>query len=69
MTAVSDMTAAAPSPTATTKVRRSRIEVDVRRLLTCCEQLAQDHSPSDWRLAKYLQALDGMMQELQRQPS
>ncbi|KAK0181784.1 hypothetical protein PV327_004034 [Microctonus hyperodae] len=44
---------------------RSRIEVNIRRLLTRCELLAKEDSHHNWRLDKYIHALDGTMTTLQ----
>lgn len=30
----------------------ARLEIDVKRLLTVCEDMAQNNSSDDWRLSK-----------------
>ncbi|GLH01277.1 Vesicle transport protein USE1 [Gryllus bimaculatus] len=45
----------------------SRLEVNVRRLLSQCENMAKEDS-QDWRLHKYISALDEMVSSLQSQP-
>ena len=44
----------------------TKLELDVRGLLTHCEELAQEDS-KDWRLKKYIKALDTMIGELDEQ--
>ncbi|KAK0178430.1 hypothetical protein PV328_002379 [Microctonus aethiopoides] len=44
---------------------KSRIEVNIKRLLTRCELLAKEDSHHNWRLEKYIHALDGAMTKLQ----
>ncbi|XP_048509980.1 vesicle transport protein USE1 isoform X2 [Athalia rosae] len=48
---------------------RSRLEIDVRRLLARCELMAKDDQQSDWRLEKYILALDNLVKELQTLPN
>lgn len=45
----------------------SKLEMDVRGLLSHCEELANADN-SDWRLKKYIKSLDTMIQELDEQP-
>lgn len=47
----------------------SREEINVRRLLTKCELMAKDDSQKDWKLEKYILALDDMIKQLQELPS
>lgn len=47
----------------------SRLEINVRRLLTCCELIAKDDSHKDWKLEKYILSLDDMMNKLQTLPN
>lgn len=42
----------------------ARLEVDVRRLLTVCEDIAQNNSFDNWRLSKYIEAVSEMIAEL-----
>jgi len=30
----------------------ARLEIDIRRLLSVCEEMAQNNSSDDWRLSK-----------------
>lgn len=46
----------------------SRLEVNVRRLLTRCELMAKDNPHKDWKLEKYIIALDDMIKKLQTLP-
>lgn len=34
------------------KMSATRLEIDVKRLLSVCEDLAQNNSSDDWRLSK-----------------
>ncbi|XP_077298881.1 vesicle transport protein Use1 [Arctopsyche grandis] len=55
-----------------TPARRSRLEVDARRLLERCESLAKAATPGNpapWRLPKYLEALQLMLVDLHHHPS
>ncbi|XP_066590122.1 vesicle transport protein USE1 [Prorops nasuta] len=47
----------------------SRLEVNIRRLLTKCELIAKDDPQKDWKLEKYVLALDDMLKELQTLPN
>ncbi|XP_012276005.1 vesicle transport protein USE1 [Orussus abietinus] len=47
----------------------SRLEINVRRLLSRCELMAKDDPDKDWRLEKYILALDGMIKNLQTLPN
>nr|XP_012144935.1 PREDICTED: vesicle transport protein USE1 [Megachile rotundata] len=47
----------------------SREEINIRRLLTRCELMAKDDPHKDWKLEKYIFALDDMIKELQTIPS
>ncbi|XP_076749476.1 vesicle transport protein Use1 isoform X2 [Xylocopa sonorina] len=47
----------------------SREEVNIRRLLTRCELMAKDDPYKDWKLEKYILALDDMVKQLQASPS
>ncbi|XP_012223463.1 vesicle transport protein USE1 [Linepithema humile] len=47
----------------------SRLEINVKRLLTRCELIAKDDPHKDWKLEKYILALDDMMNKLQAQPN
>ncbi|KAJ4447962.1 hypothetical protein ANN_09972, partial [Periplaneta americana] len=46
----------------------SRLEVNLRRLLSQCEHMAKDDPQKDWRLDKYIGALDEMVTDLQKLP-
>ncbi|XP_033311919.1 vesicle transport protein USE1 isoform X1 [Bombus bifarius] len=46
----------------------SREEIDIRRLLTRCEIMAKDDPHKDWKLEKYILALDDMIKQLQTLP-
>lgn len=50
-------------------VQMSRLEINVRRLLTRCELMAKDDQQTDWRLEKYILALDDLVKELQTMPN
>ncbi|XP_046752465.1 vesicle transport protein USE1 isoform X1 [Diprion similis] len=47
----------------------SRLEINVRRLLTRCELMAKDDQQTDWRLEKFILALDDFVNELQTLPN
>lgn len=47
----------------------SREEINVRRLLTRCELMAKDDPHKDWKLEKYILALDDMIKQLQTLPN
>ncbi|XP_046464935.1 vesicle transport protein USE1 isoform X1 [Neodiprion pinetum] len=47
----------------------SRLEINVRRLLTRCEFMAKDDQQTDWRLEKFILALDDLVNELQTMPN
>ncbi|CAL7948523.1 unnamed protein product [Xylocopa violacea] len=47
----------------------SREEVNIRRLLTRCELMAKDDPYKDWKLEKYILALDDMVKQLQASSS
>lgn len=47
----------------------SHIEIDVKRLLNRCEEMANEDPNKDWRLKKYLESLEAMLLELQKQPT
>ncbi|KOC66716.1 Vesicle transport protein USE1 [Habropoda laboriosa] len=47
----------------------SREEINIRRLLTRCELMAKDDPHKDWKLEKYILALDDMIKHLQTLPS
>ncbi|XP_014300429.1 vesicle transport protein USE1 [Microplitis demolitor] len=49
-------------------IRMSRSEINVRRLLGRCELLAKEDSHQDWRLEKYINALDDAIKKLQTLP-
>ncbi|XP_035732548.1 vesicle transport protein USE1-like [Vespa mandarinia] len=49
-------------------LQMSRLEVNVRRLLTRCELMAKDNPQKDWKLEKYILALDEMIKKLQALP-
>lgn len=49
--------------------QKSRLEINIRRLLTRCELIAKDDPQKNWKLEKYILALDDMMKELQDLPS
>ncbi|KAF0763415.1 vesicle transport protein USE1 [Aphis craccivora] len=42
----------------------TRLEIDVKRLLSVCEEMAQNNSSDDWRLSKYIEAVSEMITEL-----
>ncbi|XP_027840477.2 vesicle transport protein USE1 [Aphis gossypii] len=42
----------------------TRLEIDVKRLLLVCEEMAQNNSSDDWRLSKYIEAVSEMITEL-----
>ncbi|NXX85773.1 USE1 protein, partial [Urocolius indicus] len=47
----------------------TRLEVNVMRLLSRCEALAADaRDPEEWRLEKYVAALENMLRELKQHP-
>ncbi|GFG31129.1 hypothetical protein Cfor_07058 [Coptotermes formosanus] len=46
----------------------SRLEVNLRRLLCQCENMAKEDLEKDWRLDKYIGALDEMVINLQKIP-
>ncbi|XP_050538888.1 vesicle transport protein USE1 [Daktulosphaira vitifoliae] len=41
-----------------------RLQIDVKRLLAVCEEMAQNNSSDDWRLSKYIEAVSEMIAEL-----
>ncbi|XP_076637855.1 vesicle transport protein Use1 [Colletes latitarsis] len=47
----------------------SREEINTRRLLTRCELMAKDDLHKDWKLEKYILALDEMIKQLQTLPN
>ncbi|CAK9814544.1 Vesicle transport protein USE1 [Anthophora quadrimaculata] len=47
----------------------SREEINIRRLLTRCELMAKEDPRKDWKLEKYILALDDMIKHLQTLPS
>ncbi|XP_076164620.1 vesicle transport protein Use1 [Ptiloglossa arizonensis] len=47
----------------------SREEINVKRLLARCELMAKDDPHKDWKLEKYILALDDMIKQLQTLPS
>ena len=47
----------------------SREEINIRRLLARCELMAKDDPHKDWKLEKYILALDDMIKQLQTYPS
>ncbi|NWW78081.1 USE1 protein, partial [Climacteris rufus] len=48
----------------------TRLEVNLLRLLSRCEALAAERrDPDEWRLEKYVAALEGMLRELKKQSS
>ncbi|XP_054001174.1 vesicle transport protein USE1 [Hylaeus anthracinus] len=47
----------------------SREEINVRRLLARCELMAKDDPHKDWKLEKYILALDDMIKQLQTLPN
>ncbi|XP_043254882.1 vesicle transport protein USE1 [Colletes gigas] len=47
----------------------SREEINTRRLLTRCELMAKDDLHKDWKLEKYILALDDMIKQLQTLPN
>ncbi|XP_050432379.1 vesicle transport protein USE1 [Adelges cooleyi] len=42
----------------------TRLQVDIKRLLAVCEDMAQNNSSDDWRLSKYIEAVSEMIAEL-----
>ncbi|XP_023723178.1 vesicle transport protein USE1 [Cryptotermes secundus] len=48
---------------------QSRLEVNLRRLLSQCESMAKEDPLKDWRLDKYVAALDEMVINLQKLPN
>ncbi|XP_015118057.1 vesicle transport protein USE1 [Diachasma alloeum] len=46
----------------------SRVEINTRRLLGRCELMAKENPNRDWRLEKYILALDDLLKKLQTQP-
>ncbi|EZA58913.1 vesicle transport protein USE1 isoform X2 [Ooceraea biroi] len=50
-------------------IQMSRLEINIRRLLTRCELIAKDDPHKDWKLEKYISALDDMMNKLQNIPN
>jgi len=50
---------------------KSRLEINVQRLLSRCESLASDakNLQGNWRLEKYVEALEQMIVELKKSPS
>ncbi|XP_076645180.1 vesicle transport protein Use1 [Halictus rubicundus] len=47
----------------------TREEINIRRLLARCELMAKDDPHKDWKLEKYILALDDMIKQLQTLPS
>ncbi|XP_034241964.1 vesicle transport protein USE1 isoform X1 [Thrips palmi] len=47
----------------------SRLEVNLKGLLVQCELRAKENFQTDWRLDKYIGALDEMLRNLQRMPN
>ncbi|CAH1254521.1 USE1 [Branchiostoma lanceolatum] len=47
----------------------SRLEINFRRLLGRCEEMAAETRAGDWRLEKYVEALQGQLSELNNLPS
>ncbi|XP_078608776.1 vesicle transport protein USE1-like [Branchiostoma floridae x Branchiostoma japonicum] len=47
----------------------SRLEINFRRLLGRCEEMAAERRTGDWRLEKYIEALQGQLSELNNLPS
>ncbi|CAK9807473.1 Vesicle transport protein USE1 [Anthophora plagiata] len=47
----------------------SREEINIKRLLTRCELMAKEDPRKDWKLEKYILALDDMIKHLQTLPS
>ncbi|XP_059479707.1 vesicle transport protein USE1 [Neocloeon triangulifer] len=48
----------------------TRLEINFRRLLSQCEQLAKDDdTKSSWRLDKYISALEDMFADLEKHPA
>ncbi|KDR10759.1 vesicle transport protein USE1 isoform X2 [Zootermopsis nevadensis] len=47
----------------------SKLEVNLRRLLSQCENMAKEDPQKDWRLDKYIGALDEMVTNLQKLPN
>uniref|UniRef100_A0A1B6EF38 Vesicle transport protein USE1 n=1 Tax=Clastoptera arizonana TaxID=38151 RepID=A0A1B6EF38_9HEMI len=54
-------------------VGKSRLEINITRLLSKCESMAKDSSiapeDQDWRLEKFLITLDSMIKDLQKSPN
>ncbi|PSN44733.1 hypothetical protein C0J52_20350 [Blattella germanica] len=46
----------------------SRLEINLRRLLSQCENMAKEDPQKDWRLEKYIVTLDEMVTDLQKLP-
>ncbi|KAJ8673447.1 hypothetical protein QAD02_004709 [Eretmocerus hayati] len=49
-------------------VERSRLEINIRRLLGRCELLAKDDVNIDWKLEMYIESLQDMIEKLQKSP-
>ncbi|XP_076547423.1 vesicle transport protein USE1-like isoform X1 [Osmia lignaria lignaria] len=47
----------------------SREEINIKRLLVRCELMAKDDPHKEWKLEKYIFALDDMIKQLQTLPS
>ncbi|XP_029665880.1 vesicle transport protein USE1-like isoform X2 [Formica exsecta] len=47
----------------------SKLEINIKRLLTRCELIAKDDPHQDWKLEKYILALDDMINKLQTLPN
>ncbi|XP_029177770.1 vesicle transport protein USE1 isoform X2 [Nylanderia fulva] len=47
----------------------SKLEINIKRLLTRCELIAKDDPHKDWKLEKYILALDDMINKLQTLPN
>lgn len=47
----------------------SKLEINIKRLLTRCELIAKDDPHQDWKLEKYILALDDMINILQTLPN
>ncbi|XP_018047507.1 PREDICTED: vesicle transport protein USE1 isoform X1 [Atta colombica] len=50
-------------------IQMTRLEINVKRLLTRCELIAKDDPHQDWKLEKYILSLDDMMNKLQTSPN
>lgn len=50
-------------------IQMTRLEINIKRLLTRCELIAKDDPHKDWKLEKYILSLDDMMNELQTLPN